>query len=422
MCMEETYNPYNDVLKVVEEAGQALGLDRSEYVKFKYPDREVKVSLPIKMDDGTIRVFEGFRVQHSNVRGPYKGGIRYHQQVDMNEVKALAAWMSFKCAVVGIPFGGAKGGITVNPSELSKGELERLTRKFTSALYPVIGPETDIPAPDVNTNAQIMAWIVDTYSTLSGKSSPAVVTGKPIELGGSLGRVEATGRGVMITVREALKYMNMKPEDVRVAVQGKGNVGGVGAVLLHELGCKIVALSGSKGGVYKEEGFSLEEIRAYTAKRNANTPANEILTNYREITNKELLICDCDVLVPCALEKQITHINASLIKAKLIAEGANGPTTVGADKILAKRGIIVLPDILANAGGVATSYLEWVQNLQRVSWTELEVNTKLEKIMLESFDNVLEIVKDKNVSFRIAAYMLAIKRLCSVQKLKGIFL
>ncbi len=422
MCMLDVYNPYEELLVIIEEAGQALGLDRNEYVKFKYPDREVKVSLPIQMDDGTVRVFEGYRVQHSNVRGPYKGGIRYHQQVDMNEVKALAAWMSFKCAVVGIPYGGAKGGITVNPAKLSQGELERLTRKFTAALYPVIGPEIDIPAPDVNTNAQIMAWIVDTYSTLSGKSSPAVVTGKPIELGGSLGRVEATGRGVMFTIREALKYLNTKPEDVRVAVQGRGNVGGIGAILLHEMGCKIVALSGSNGGVYRADGFTLDEIRAYTSKKNAKAPVNEILTNFTEITNEELLVCDCDVLVPCALEKQITRDNASLIKAKLIAEGANGPTTIEADKILNERGIIVLPDILANAGGVATSYLEWVQNLQRISWTELEVNTKLEKIMLDSFTNVLKIVKEKNVSFRIAAYMLAIKRLSSVQKLKGIFL
>ena len=327
------------------------------------------------MDDGTIQVFEGYRVQHSTSLGPCKGGIRYHQDVNIDEVKALSAWMSLKCAVVNIPYGGAKGGIKVDPSKLSKNELKRLTRRYTAMILPLIGPERDIPAPDVGTNAEVMGWIMDTYSMFKGYTVPGVVTGKPIEMGGSLGRSEATGRGVMLIVREVLKTMGMSIEGTRVAVQGFGNVGGTAAYLLHKLGLTVVAISDVSGGMYCEKGINVADVRKFIQEN-----PGKLIKDYplpvgaKRMTNDEVITCDTDILVPAALENQITADNANDIKAKLIVEGANGPTTVEGDEILTKKGVCVLPDILSNAGGVVVSYFEWVQNIQSLTWDEDEVN------------------------------------------------
>ncbi|MDR1785702.1 MAG: Glu/Leu/Phe/Val dehydrogenase [Spirochaetaceae bacterium] len=417
--MAKTYNPYDNMLQVLESAAQKLGLKPSDYETLKFPERELKVSIPIRMDDGSIKVFEGYRVQHSSTLGPCKGGIRYHQEVDIDEVKALAAWMTFKCAVVNLPYGGAKGAVKVDPGKLSHAELERVTRRFTAAILPIIGPEKDIPAPDVNTNAEIMGWIMDTYSMLHGYAIPSVVTGKSIEIGGSLGRAEATGRGVSIVTQEILKYLGMPETGVKIAVQGLGNVGGISAKLLHENGHKIVAVSDVSGGLYNPAGLNVPALRAYIEK-------NRTLEGYsepgaRNITNGELIGCECDVLVPCALQNQITSANAASVQAKLIVEGANGPTAVDADEILSKKGITIVPDILANAGGVVVSYFEWVQNIQELTWEEDQINATLKKIMVRSFGQVLEIVKEHRVSFRVAAYMLAIGKLVRAKKIRGVF-
>ena len=414
----EKYNPYDNMLKVLDQAANMLGLDKSDYVAMKYPERELKVSMPIKMDNGEIKVFEGFRVQHSSVRGPNKGGIRYHQDVDMNEVKALSAWMTLKCAVVDVPYGGAKGGIKVNPKLLSAGELERLTRKYTAMISPIIGPDKDIPAPDVNTNAQIMGWIMDTYSMLKGKLVPGVVTGKPIEIGGSLGRTEATGRGVMFALKETLEKLNISMKDVKVVVQGAGNVGRIAAKLIFEEGGTIVGISNSTGAIYNKDGFNMDELNAYIL---AKKPLRDFDSNKEIITNEELLLKECDVLIPAALENQITEKNANDIKASIIVEGANGPTTVAGDDILNKNGKIVVPDILANAGGVVVSYFEWVQNLQSFKWEEKEVNAKLESIMIKAFDDVWTKSKEKDSSLRLAANMVAIERVAKASKMRGSF-
>jgi glutamate dehydrogenase (NAD(P)+) len=418
--MVNAYNPYDNMLQVLETAAQKLGLTRNEYEAIKYPERELKVSIPVRMDNGDIRVFEGYRVQHSSSRGPCKGGIRYHEEVDIDEVKALAAWMTFKCAVVNLPYGGAKGAVKVDPSKLSKGELERLTRRFTTSILPIIGPEKDIPAPDVNTNAEIMGWIMDTYSMLNGYAVPGVVTGKSIEIGGSLGRAEATGRGVSIVTGELLKYLNMSKTGTRIAVQGMGNVGGVTAKLLYELDYKIVGISDVSGGCYKPDGLDIPDIQDYMAVHNKSLEGYSA-DGIKKISNRELLTCDCDVLIPCALQNQITEDVADSIRAKLIVEGANGPTTVEADAILNKKGVILLPDILANAGGVVVSYFEWVQNIQELTWEESQINDTLKKIMIRSFGQVLDIVKEYRVSFRIAAYMLAISKLAKAKKIRGVF-
>jgi glutamate dehydrogenase (NAD(P)+) len=412
------YNPYENMLSVLEKAAQKLGLQPNDYETIKYPERELKVSIPVKMDDGKIRVFEGYRVQHSSSRGPCKGGIRYHPHVDIDEVKALAAWMSLKCAVVDIPYGGAKGAVKVNPAELSKGELERLTRRFTAMILPLIGPEKDIPAPDINTNAEIMGWIMDTYSMFKGYTVPGVVTGKPLDVGGSLGRQEATGRGVSIITGEACNHFRLNGKTV--AVQGMGNVGGVTARLLNQAGYRIIAVSDVTGGYYKAGGLDVEKILQHIASH------SRLLEGYSEdgavrISNEELLSCDCDILIPCALQNQITAKLADTIQAALVIEGANGPTTVEADEILEGKHIPVIPDILANAGGVVVSYFEWVQNIQNLMWDETQINKTLEKIMIRSFNNVLEFVKDKGVSFRIAANMLALQKLSRAKTIRGIF-
>jgi glutamate dehydrogenase (NAD(P)+) len=374
----------------------------------------------VKMDDGTIQVFEGYRVQHSGLRGPYKGGIRYHEHVDMDETKALAAWMTLKCAVANVPYGGAKGAVRVDPSKLSRGELERLTRAYTAAIMPILGPEIDIPAPDVNTNAEIMGWIMDTYSKSKGYSVPGVVTGKPVELGGSLGRAAATGRGVMYTARNLMNVLGMKPEETKVAVQGMGNVGATSALLMHQLGCKVVAVSDVSGGIICEDGLDIPAIVEFINHK------RRLLKDYKNdkvrfISNEEVLTADVDMLIPAALQNQITEPIARKLKAKVIVEGANGPTTADADKILNERGIIAAPDILANAGGVIVSYFEWVQNIQNLYWDEDEVNRNLERIMNRAFEEVYALSQEKKVSLRLAANMIALKRIVAVQKIRGIF-
>ena len=416
--MEKAYNPYENMLSVLESAARMLGLEEDDYVTLKYPERELKVSIPVKMDDGSLKVFEGYRVQHSSLRGPCKGGIRYHQDANMDEVKALAAWMSFKCAVADIPYGGGKGGIKVDPSTLSKGELERLTRRFTAMILPLIGPTKDIPAPDVNTNAEIMGWMMDTYSVFQGYSVPGVVTGKPIEIGGSLGRGEATGRGVMIVTNELLKRLGRPIEGTRVAVIGMGNVGGTAARLMHEAGYKIVAVGDISGGYIDENGIDMEDLYKFVSKRNL---VKDYKGGGRFVTTQDVIACDCDILVPAALENQITADNAASIKADLIVEGANGPTTVEADAILEKAGKIVVPDILANSGGVVVSYFEWTQNIQSVTWDEEDVNKALEKKMIKAFAEVWGQAQENKTTMRMGAYMTAINRIVKARKFRGIF-
>ena len=412
------YNPYENMLSVLDQAAEKLGLAKDDYETLKYPERELTVSIPIRMDNGEVKVFEGYRVQHNSARGPYKGGIRYHQNADMDEVKALAAWMSFKCAVANIPYGGAKGGIKVDPRKLSREELIRLTRRYTTRILPLIGPDQDIPAPDVNTNGEVMAWIMDTYSMFKGHCVPGVVTGKPIEIGGSIGRTEATGRGVTIITEKCLEDLGLDPMAQTYAVQGMGNVGGTAAGILFEEGKKVVAVSDWSGAVRKADGLNIPEIRTFLDDR------NHCLKDYEgasvsHITNEELLTGECDVLIPAALENQITEDNAKDIRAKVIIEAANGPTSVGADQILADRGIVVVPDILANAGGVVVSYFEWVQNIQSMAWDLDEVNGMLKKIMLKSYGEVRSMSKEKDTTMRMGAYMVAINRITTAGKLRG---
>ncbi|MCR5637124.1 MAG: Glu/Leu/Phe/Val dehydrogenase [Clostridiales bacterium] len=414
----KTYNAYDNFLAVLDGAARELNLDESDYISLRYPERELKVACPVRMDDGSVKVFDGYRVQHSTVRGPAKGGIRYHQEVDDNEVKALAAWMSIKCAVADIPYGGAKGGIKVDPRELSENELERLTRKFTSLIYPVIGPQKDIPAPDVNTTPQIMGWLMDEYSKYNGSAAPGVVTGKPIEIGGSLGRTEATGRGVMFAARLLMEKLGRSLKGLKVAVQGMGNVGSIAAILLHRKGAVIVGVSDVSGGLYNENGLDMEKIFAHVSQRKLLSELDSV--SGRVITNDELLKCDCEMLVPAALQNQITVDNANDIKAKYIVEGANGPVTTEADEILGQKGVTIVPDILANGGGVIVSYFEWVQNLQSFYWDEDYVNDLLSNKMTKAFNEVWNIAKEHNTTMRLGAYMLAIKRIVSVKKIRNL--
>jgi len=419
--MAKTYNPYENMLEVLEKAAKMLGLEENDYIPLKYPERELKVSIPVEMDDGTIKVFEGYRVQHSSSRGPCKGGIRYHQDGDTDEVKALAAWMTFKCAVVDIPYGGGKGAVKVNPKELSKNELKRLTRRYTAMILPIIGPEMDIPAPDVNTNSEIMGWIMDTYSMFKGYTVPGVVTGKPIEVGGSLGRKEATGRGVMFMTKEILHRLGRPVIGTTVAVQGMGNVGGTAAKLLYHEGCKITAISDVSGGVYCKKGLNIPEIVQFLSENNGRMLKDYNSPDITRISNEDLLTLDVDVLIPAALENQITEEIALNVKAPLIVEGANGPTTVDADKILERNNKVVVPDILANAGGVVVSYFEWVQNIQSLMWDEEEINRALEKIMIRAFNDVWNRAAEKKTSLRMGAYMVAIDRIVKARRIRGIF-
>ncbi len=419
--MSKQYNPYDNVLKVVKNAADVLGFSDSDIEAIKYPERELQVSIPVRMDDGSTRVFQGYRIQHSTSRGPAKGGIRFHPAVNSDEVRALAAWMTFKCAVVNIPYGGGKGGVICDPNELSENEIRAITRRFTAAIAPLIGPEQDIPAPDVGTNAKVMGWMMDTYSMLKGHCIHGVVTGKPIELGGALGRNEATGRGVMFTAKNMLRKLNVDMKGTSVAIQGMGNVGSITAKLLHKEGMKVVAVSDVSGGIYKEEGLDIPAILEFLSKDRKN-----LLKDYNEegitrITNSELLELDVKVLVPAALENQINESNADKIRAEIIIEAANGPVTAEADQILEERGIVVVPDILANAGGVVVSYFEWVQNIQSVSWTEESVNEKLKEIMDPAFEAVWNIAHENNTTLRMGAYLIAVKRVVDAKQARAIW-
>lgn len=421
MQMGDNYNPYNEVLEIVRQAADLLGYAPKEYEAIKYPERELKVSVPVEMDDGSVRVFEGFRIQHSTSRGPAKGGIRYHEGVNQNEVKALAAWMTFKAAVVGIPYGGGKGGVVVDPAKLSERELRCLTRRFTAMISPIIGPDQDIPAPDVGTNAKVMGWMMDTYSMLKGHCVPGVVTGKPLEIGGALGRKDATGRGVMFTALNVLEVLRMGRGEATVAVQGFGNVGETTARLLHQAGIKVIAVSDVSGGLYKQEGLDIPDICRYIT-----TGENRLLKDYRadgvvHISNRELLGLDVTILIPAALENQINKDNADEVRARIVLEAANGPTTNEADKILFNKNIVVIPDILANAGGVIVSYFEWVQNIQEVMWSEEKINRKLEEIMGNAFLSVWDTATGRKISPRMAAYLIAVKRVVEAKKIRGIW-
>lgn len=419
--MSKVYNPYDNVLKVVDHAAEILGYNPSDIEAVKYPERELKVAIPVVMDDGTTHVFEGYRIQHSTSRGPAKGGVRFHPAVNLDEVKALAAWMTFKCAVVNIPYGGGKGGVVCNPNTLSERELRAITRRFTAAIAPLIGPDQDIPAPDVGSNATVMGWMMDTYSMLKGHCVHGVVTGKPLELGGALGRNEATGRGVMFTTKNILNKLNIPVKGTTVAIQGMGNVGSISAKLLYREGMKIVAVSDVSGGIYNPNGLNIPAVLDYLAKDRRNLLKDYSEEGMTHISNEELLEMDVEVLIPAALENQINSGNAEKIRCKIIVEAANGPTTSEADEILEKNGITVVPDILANAGGVVVSYFEWVQNIQSVSWTEDEVNEKLKKIMDPSFEAVWKIAKEKNTTLRTGAYLIAVDRVVKAKKARAIW-
>ncbi|MBA3239595.1 MAG: Glu/Leu/Phe/Val dehydrogenase [Acidobacteria bacterium] len=410
-------NPFESMMERFDRAAQKLNLNPDLYAVMRVPNRELKVYIPVRMDSGRMEVFEGFRVQHNFARGPAKGGIRYSPDVNIDEVRALAAWMTWKCAVVNVPFGGAKGGVICDPMQMSLAELERMTRRYAAELIDFIGPEKDVPAPDMNTNEQTMAWIMDTYSMHARHTVNAVVTGKPVELGGSRGRREATGRGILFVINEAIKRFKMTPPSTRVVVQGSGNVGGIGARLLHEAGYKVVAISDIFGGIYNSEGI---DIPAALAHLQATRSFDE-LPGVERVSNQELLELDCDVLAPCATENQITSENAHRIQCRILAEGANGPTTAGADEILHENGVFVIPDILANAGGVTVSYFEWVQNRMGYFWKEDVVNERLQDIMVASFNDVAKYAETHAVDTRTAAYMLAIDRVAYDTRMRGIY-
>lgn len=411
-------NAFQNTLTKMRNAAERLGYSENEYAPLMAPERELAVSMPVRMDDGSIQVFEGYRIQYSTGRGPGKGGIRYAKDVDLNEVRSLACWMALKCAVVGIPYGGAKGGITCDPFKLSDGEKERLTRAFTDKIAPIIGPEKDIPAPDMNTNAEIMGWIYDEYSKLVGYNCPAVVTGKPLEIGGSNGRTQATGYGVMLSTVEAIKDYLGGSKDLSIVIQGAGNVGMVTAELLHELGYKVIAISDVTGGLYNANGLEIPQIAEHVAARklfDAYTPAS----GTTRIANSELLTLQCDVLIPAALQGQITMDNVKDLKCKLIVEAANGPCSTDAEDYLFEHGITVIPDILANAGGVTGSYFEWVQNIEHEIWTLERYNGQLKDIMIRAYHEVSDMQKKYNVCHRDAAQMLAMDRLIKANKARG---
>jgi len=408
---------FDNVRKLINGVCERMNVDEACRLKLSQCKRELRVNFPIKMDDGRIRIFTGFRVVHSDTRGPAKGGIRYHPDVTLDEVRALAALMTLKTAVANVPFGGAKGAVVCDPKALSPGELERLTRRYATEINMIIGPERDIPAPDVGTNPQIMAWIMDTYSMGKGYSVPAVVTGKPLDIGGSRGRLGATGRGCMISTLLAAKHIGINLAEATVAVQGFGNVGTSVAKSLASEDCRVIAVSDTKGGVYNPKGLDLEGL--LTQKRGTGSVVG--FKDAENITNAELLGLQHDILIPAALENQIVEANAASIKARIVIEGANGPTTPEADRILRENGIFVVPDILANMGGVVVSYLEWVQDLQSFFWDEDEVNSYLQKIMTNAFTQVLEISQHENVDMRMAAYMLALRRLADAMTTRGIF-
>ncbi|MBZ5567879.1 MAG: Glu/Leu/Phe/Val dehydrogenase [Acidobacteriia bacterium] len=415
--VQEELNPFAIAMQQFDRAAEYMRLDPGLREVLRRPRRALTLSLPVKMDDGSVKVYEGFRVQHNSSRGPCKGGIRYHPGVTFDEVKALASWMTWKCAAVNIPFGGAKGGIVCDPKHLSRNELERLTRRYAYEISPLIGPDTDIPAPDVYTDSQVMAWIMDTYSMTRGHITPGVVTGKPLFLGGSLGRNEATARGCMFVIQAACKVVGIHLKGATVAVQGFGNAGSIAAELLDGRGVKIIAVSDSRGGVLNRKGLDIQALLAHKEK----TGSVVEFQDSEPIGNEALLQLDCDILVPAALENQITIANADRIRARIVAEAANGPTTPGADAVLHKKGVMVLPDILANAGGVTVSYFEWVQDLQELFWDENDVNRRLEKIMVRAFEDVHKTAQKYRADMRTGAYILAIDRVAMATKWRGIW-
>ena len=412
---------WDTVLLQLDDVAQRLNLDPGIHAILRQPERELTVAIPVAMDDGQIEVFTGYRVQHSSARGPCKGGVRYHPDVNLNEVRALAALMTWKCAVVNIPYGGAKGGVECDPRQMSENELCRLTRRFTAMIMPILGPRRDIPAPDVNTNPQTMAWMADTVSMLTGKTMMEAVTGKPISLGGSLGRREATGRGVAIITAELLKRHRQGLSDTTVAVQGYGNVGSAVAAILSQMGCKIVAVSDVSGGLFNPRGLDMASIDRHVAAHPARLLEGYKAPGVETISNEDLLLLDVGVLIPAALEHQIRADNAAQVRAKMIVEGANGPTTREADEILNDRGLIVVPDILANAGGVVVSYLEWVQDLQGFFWDEARINHELGSIMMRSLNEVWDYGREQQVPLRLGAYMLAVHRVAAAIQARGVF-
>jgi len=413
----ESMSPFDEMMSRFDLAAQKLGLDPGLYKVLREPVRETKVSIPIAMDDGRIEVFIGYRVLHNIARGPGKGGIRFDKNVTLDEVRALAAWMTWKCAVVNIPFGGAKGGVICDPQSLSRAELEKITRRYTAELMDQFGPEKDVPAPDMGTNPQTMAWVMDTYSMHARHTVTAVVTGKPLSLGGSRGRVEATGRGLMLIAREAAPLRGLKLPGSRIVVQGFGNVGSIAARMCHEAGAKVVAVSDIQGGIHAPAGLDIPALIAHYEK----TRTLQGFPGVSSVTNEALLELDCDILIPAANENQIRQKNADNIKAKIIVEGANGPTTQRADEILNAKNILVVPDILANAGGVTVSYFEWVQDRAGFFWRESEVNERLEDIMVQSFKDVASMAEKYGVSHRIAAYMLGISRVAHDTMVRGLY-
>lgn len=419
--MTKKYNPYENMLAVLAEAAEKLGMSRNDYIALCSPERELLVSVPVVMDDGRTEVFQGYRIQHSSARGPCKGGVRYHPAADHDEVKALSAWMTWKCAVVNIPYGGGKGAIQVDPTKLSKGEIARMTKSYIDRILPIIGPERDIPGPDMNADSQVMAWMMDAYSAHKGYAVPAIVTGKPLEIGGSLGRPESTGRGAMLSLLGYLNKVGKKPENMAVAVQGFGNVGSIGARLMAEKGFKIVAINDVSGSIYNPNGINMVNAIEH-ARSHQKTLEGYTEPGLQRVSFEEFWTLPVDVLFPAALENQINAGNAGAIKAEVILEGANGPTSVEADKILAERCIAVIPDILANAGGVVVSYFEWVQNLSSFYWDEATINEKLADTMTRAFEDIWRISVEKKVPLRMAAYMLALDRVVKAGKIRGMYM
>ncbi len=410
-------NIYAMALEQLDHVAKVMHLDPNIHEYLKYPKRELTVSIPVRMDDGTLKVFTGYRVQHNQALGPSKGGLRFHPDVTLDEVRALAMWMTWKCSVVGLPYGGAKGGVIVDSKKMSKGELERLTRRFTAEINFMIGPEKDIPAPDVYTDAQVMAWIMDTYSMEKGYSVPGVVTGKPICIGGSQGRREATARGALYTMQEACKHLKMNLKGSKAIVQGFGNAGSIAAKLLSDEGVVVVGVSDSSGGIYNEKGLNVDEV----IKIKGETGSVMHYSNASKVDRREILLQPCDILVPAAYENQIDEEYARKIHAKIIAEAANGPTTPEADRILHERGVFLIPDILANAGGVTVSYFEWVQDIQALFWSENEINNKLKEIMTRAFANVLKVSLDRKIDMRTAAYVVGVGRVAEALTIRGIY-
>jgi glutamate dehydrogenase len=413
--VSENINPYEIVKSQVAEAVKALGLEPAVYDLLKQPLRFLEVAVPVEMDDGSVKVFQGYRSQHNDAVGPCKGGIRFHPDVNADEVRALSMWMTFKCAILGLPYGGGKGGVACNPKELSVKELERLSRSYIRAIAAIVGPEMDVPAPDVYTNPQVMAWMVDEFSKMKMKNQFGLITGKPLIIGGSAGRNEATARGCVVTVREAGRKLGIDMKGARTVVQGYGNAGSIAARLMGDMGAKIIGANDSKGGVYNPAGMDPAKLQEYKNE----TGSVKGFPGSQDVSNEELLVLECEVLIPAALENQITAANAKDIKARIVGEAANGPTTPEADVIMARNGVFVIPDVLANAGGVTVSYFEWVQNLYSFYWTEKEVNERLEQMMVSSFEAVYDMQKKKSVKMRDAAYLVAVNRVAGAMKIRG---